>query len=229
MICQEVQTHVVHYSEADHLALTALVNIENGEEMRYDDLCLWAASNEIPVVEKFDKSLGTVLAEDRPNKEGYVLTWHQAGQPPLKVKVKHETFLAMQKIAHEATPKAILEALMDGQDELIDKWAAAANPELASFVQGHAADFRAKFMQTLQIGAGIATTAQERYDTRKAQAVFLLKDEGHKFFSGLAFALLDKKGPDTIRKIVWKLVKEQEKELSDQPLVAEEEEDTAEV
>jgi RNA ligase len=229
MICQEVQTHVVHYKGNDHLALLALVNTQTGEEMSYDNLVIWAAGNGIPVVDKFDKSIGDVLAEDRPNKEGYVLTWHNGGYPPLKVKVKHETFLAMQKIAHAATPKAILEALVAGQDALIETWASSAHPELAAFVRGHAASFRGQFSETLRIAAGIAQTANMRFDTRKDKAAYLLQDEAHKVYSPIAFALLDKKAPETIRKITWKVTQDNLKELSDKPLVAEDDEDKEEV
>src|ERR1035437_4077502 len=192
MICQEVQTHVVHYDAADHLELLAMVKVETGEELNYDSLCVWAAGNHIPVVEKFNKSVGDVLAEDRPNKEGYVLSWPITGTSPLKVKVKHETFLAMQKIAHAATPKNILDALCAGQDELIATWTASANPEIAAFVRGHAARFRAKFMETLQISAGMATTALTRYGSRKEQAAFLTKDNSHLFYSVISFAIVDK-------------------------------------
>jgi len=230
MICQEVQTHVVHYSETDHLALLAMVNIETGEEMDYDNLSVWAAGNSIPVVEKFDKSVGDVLAEDRPNKEGYVLSWPRPGTSPLKVKVKHETFLAMQKIAHAATPKSILDALCEGQDELIATWTASANPEIASFVQGHASRFRGKYMETLGIAAGMAQTARMRYGTRKDQAEFLTQDNGHRFYSGIAFALLDSKAPETIRKAVWKVTRTLlEEELSDEPVVGIDDEDKEEV
>ena len=229
MICQEVQTHVVHYSETDHLALLAMVNIETGEEMDYDNLSVWAAGNSIPVVEKFDKSVGDVLAEDRPNKEGYVLSWPRPGTLPLKVKVKHETFLAMQKIAHAATPKAILEALMEGQDALIETWASSAHPELAAFVRGHAASFRAHFSDTLRVAAGITQTARMRFETRKEHAAYLLQDDAHRVYSPIAFALLDKKAPETIRKITWKVTRDNLKELSDQPLVAQDDEDKEEV
>jgi RNA ligase len=230
MICQEVQTHVVHYRLDDHLALLGMVNIETGEELSYDSLCIWAAGNGIPVVEKFDKSVGDVLAEDRPNKEGYVLSWPRPGTTPLKVKVKHETFLAMQKIAHAATPKSILDALCEGQDELIETWTASANPEIASFVQGHASRFRGKYMETLGIAAGMAQTARMRYGSRKDQAAFLTQDNGHKFYSGIAFALLDSKAPETIRKAVWKVTRTLlEEELSDEPVVGIDDEDKEEV
>jgi RNA ligase len=230
MICQEVQTHVVHYDSADHLALLALVYTETGEEMSYDLLCLWAAANHMPLVEKFNKSVGDVLAEDRPNKEGYVLSWPRTGTSPLKVKVKHETFLAMQKIAHAATPKNILDALCEGQDELIETWAASANPEIASFVRGHAARFRGKYMETLGIAAGMAQTALTRYGTRKEQAGFLTQDNGHRFYSVISFAILDSKSPKTIRDIVWKVTKTiLEEEVSDTPIVGIDDEDKEEV
>lgn len=230
MICQEVQTHVVHYKEDDHLALTALVNIETGEELNYDSLCVWAAGNNVPVVEKFDKTVGDVLAEDRQNKEGYVLSWPRPGETPLKVKVKHETFLAMQKIAHAATPKAILGALCEGQDEQIDLWSASANPEIASFVQGHATRFRKKYLETLSIAAGMAQVARNKYGSRKDQAAYLTQDDGHRFYSGIAFALLDLKAPETIRKAVWKVAKILlADELSDKPAVGVDEEDAEEV
>ncbi len=200
MICQEVQTHVVRYSTEDQLVLLALINNETGEEASYENLHYWGTLNEINVVDVYDKSVGTVLNEDRPNAEGYVLSWPRPGQTPLKIKIKHETFLTLQKIVHNATPKSMLKLLIDGKEAEIAAWMETPSKEVNDFVQGWFSRFTAAYAQTVQCARDICITAKMRFDNRKDVAEFFHKEE-NKLFSAVCFAMLD--GKD-YKKIVWK-------------------------
>lgn len=206
IIAQEVQSHPVHYDATmdNQLILTACINNETGEELSLIDLGYWAWLNNIQCVEHFDKTVGKVLNEDRKNKEGYVLTWARTGQPPLKVKVKHESFLLIQKISHNATPKHILQALIDGRAEDVQRWMETESPELNQFVRGWFMRFSEAFGK---IGLKVRETvikAKTSCTTRKETALFLAKKE-NVLYASAAFAMIDEKDWG---KVVWKMIKE---------------------
>ena len=211
MICQEVQTHVVYYDTQDQLVLLALINNETGEEASYENLHYWGTLNEINVVDQYDKTLGTVLNEDRPNTEGYVISWPQAGREPLKIKIKHESFLALQKIVHTATPKTILQALYDGRENEIDKWMTTPSNELNQFVRGWFSRFTSTFGAIMVSASEILVNARLRCTTRKEVAEFFLNDE-NKFYSTVCFAMLDSKD---FKKAIWKVIKDTIKDGED--------------
>lgn len=204
MICQEVQTHVVRYTTEDQLVLLALINNETGEEASYESLHYWATLNELNVVDIYDKTLGTVLNEDRPGTEGYVLSWPCEGQTPLKIKIKHDSFLTLQKIVHNATPKTILEALIEGREGDVEAWMHTSSDDLNQFVRGWFSRFTSAYGNIMVDASQILINAKMRCTTRKEIAeVFLTED--HKYFAPVCFAMLD--GKD-FKKTVWKMLKD---------------------
>lgn len=225
MICESVQTHVVHYDTGDHLVLTALVNKDTGAEAPYEDLFYWGTLNKFKVVDIFDKTLGDTLSEDRKNKEGYVLTWDRGPSvPPLKVKVKHETFLALQKIAHAATPKNILEALSGDNPQVVEEWSSETNGEVGAYVRRWTAEFRGQYGHILNHAVQIVRAAEIRYSERKGFAEFFNVKE-NAFYAPLAFAMLDRKSKEQVAKITWKLVGRQVEGVTDAPVYAAEDDD----
>jgi RNA ligase len=117
IICQDVQRHVVNYlPEDDGLYLTAMINVETGEEMSYNELYHWAKINGVRVPRIFPFSVEQAAKENIANEEGYVLSWTRKGQTPLRVKVKFADFCRMQKVIHHTTPKTILEMIVNGQN-----------------------------------------------------------------------------------------------------------------
>lgn len=225
MICQAVQTHVVYYDIPDQLILLALINKETGEEADYNTLYHYAFLNGLKTVEIFRKSVATAAAEDRENREGYVLSWPRPGQPPLKVKVKHETFLKLQKIVHAVTPGAILEALKTGDYATITLWKESTSPELSLFVQKWFATLSGMFGEYLTAAKRVADSALLRFSTRKEQAEFILNDTNKKYAS-IAFALLDQqeKGADPST-AAWKLVEKWYEEELDNPVMGDPDDD----
>lgn len=204
MICQSVQRHVVSYDIPDQLILLALINNETGEEMDYNEVYHYAYLNGLKTADIYSKTVGDVLNEDRENKEGYVLSYPRPGKTPLKLKVKHETFLKLQKIVHAATPKSIMEALVDGNRDLIETWIKSASPELSSFVEDWTARIIEVYGRILNNSNKLVQNARLRNYERKECAQFFLLEE-NKDYAAVCFALLDRKDP---KPIVWKLVKE---------------------
>jgi hypothetical protein len=198
----------VHYGCWDHLILIGLINIETGEEADPSVLEFYSKRNNISVVTFYDKTLGDTLLEDRPNTEGYVISWLRKGQSPIKVKVKHEGFLKLQKIVHSATPKAILQALRDNRPDLIYDWISTSNVELASYVQTWSHKFITTHWRLGLAAKHLALKAKLWSNVRKEQAAFILTNDPK--IAPICFARLDGK-TQTAQEITWKLV---EKELA---------------
>jgi RNA ligase len=216
MICQSVQRHVVFYDMPDQLVLLALINRETGEEADYNTVYHYAFLNGIKPVEIFAKSVGDLVAEDRENKEGYVLSWPRAGQTPLKIKVKHETFLKLQKIVHAATPKAVLEALMDRDFTTIETWKTSAAPELAEFVERWSNALCESYGRILAkakriMDAGLMT----HQGNRKEIAAYFLQPD-NRYYSKICFTMLDGKDPS---RPAWALVKDEFKDELTRPVM----------
>jgi RNA ligase len=206
IIVESVQHHVVHYGGREELVLLALINNETGEEIAPTTLRSLGASNGMRVTDYYDrKTLGDVLNEDRRNAEGYVLTWPRRGQPPLKIKVKHPSFLQLQKIVHAATPKAILEALTMGNTELLHEWVGQTNDQLGAWVQGWIAKFNGRYANILLKCKMTTTIALRRSESRKefAQYVHAQEHEMENVHASVCFAMLDNKDH---KPLIWKFV-----------------------
>ncbi len=228
MICQKVQRHVVYYEIEDQLILLALINNETGEELPYNDLYHYGFLNGLKVVDIFHKgSAANYASEDRENKEGYVLSWRKLGQSPLKVKVKHETFLKLQKIVHSATPKAILDAYMNHEYDLVRSWEESASPELGAFVKEWSGKFTGMYGRLLLEAKKVVDTAEMRFDNRKDVANYFLNDENKEYY-GLLFAMFDSRDPNKntdYTRHAWKLVEKQYEEELNRPVMGDPDDD----
>lgn len=207
IIAESVQHHVVHYDGREEMVLLALINNRTGEEADYNAVYHWACVNGLRTVDIFHKSLDGVLLEDRPNKEGYVCSWPRPGQPPLKVKIKHSGFLALQKVVHAATPKAILEALTAGNVSLLDTWIGQTNDPIGQWVKSWVTQFNFKYAeillksQNVAMKAGMLAELAPEMNVKKAFAEYV-----HKYgseYAPVCFAMWD--GKDVSAR-VWKLV-----------------------
>lgn len=226
IICESVQHHVVHYNGIERLVLIALINNTTGEELRHTMISHFAKTNGIEYADYYySLTVADILAQDRPNTEGYVLSWRRPGQSPLKVKVKHPGFLSLQKVVHAATPKAILEHLKDGNTDLLDTWIGQTNDVLGKWVQEWVAKFNGVYGEIL-LWSRFAVTGEELLyrDDRKKIAESILIDASSNAFvvPSVCFSMLDGKDHS---KAVWKAVERHfEKELG-KPFVLEMEED----
>ena len=202
IINEQVQHHIVHYGGSGKLVLTALINNETGEEADYNTLYFWAKRNGMEVVDIFGKTVDDVVAEDRTNHEGYVLSYPISGAPPLKLKIKHENFLAMQAIVRSATPKAILEALETNQFNQITEWVKSVPGPVTDWIQSLVKRFT-------KAAANISAEAYLLYGqagmlspTRKDFARFVIEKAPE--LSSICFALLDNKN---YYPLVWRVVR----------------------
>lgn len=105
---------VLRYDRSE-LVLLAMVNIDTGEEMPHAELSHYSAKCGTPVVELLNgKSLDEMPLENTPNEEGYVLTWHQQGTSPLKLKVKFSDYVRIHRMVTGLSLKAMWEMMRDG-------------------------------------------------------------------------------------------------------------------
>jgi hypothetical protein len=114
IICQDVQPHVIKY-EKDELVLLALVNNENGSEIRPD---AYANLNNLSYARESGLSLNEALKADSAFEEGYVATYRLVGKPPVKIKIKFPTFIRNRKLFYEEQEVAkVLNANIDNEQE----------------------------------------------------------------------------------------------------------------
>lgn len=204
IIAQSVQHHVVHYlpSEDNRLVLIGLVNNETGAEMEPEQLMTWASINGLDVVDSWkDLSLYEASQIDRADKEGYIATWYRNGTSPLKVKIKHKTFLKMQKIAHHTTPKTIFQAMRSGDETLINEAWKYGSPYLKDQIKAWMVLFDQEYQRISIEAREIVKSSLTVCTTRKESAAYF-----HGMTTTLApvcFNILDQK--DTTQAI-WDLV-----------------------
>lgn len=215
IIAQSIQTHVVLYDIPDQLILLALINNETGEEADYNTAYHYAKLNGLAIAEIYhfpDGVLEAAYNYDRPNKEGYVASWPRPGQPPLKVKFKHPTFLKLQKIVHAATPKKILEALVNKDYDTLQAWEDGLSFELAEYVRGWRDKFTGAYGYHLVRAKNVFQPLAVSAENRKEFAEWLLKQDTR--YSALVFAMLDGQAPEmlgnmeNVARAAWKLVTE---------------------
>lgn len=210
IIAQSVQHHVVHYlpNEDNQLLLLALVNNETGAEMGPVNLKLWANINGLETVEFWDEtklSLYEAMTYDRPNKEGYVAVWYRDGQTPLRVKIKHQEFLKLQKIAHHTTPKTIFQALRDEPkySGIIDEALQFGSPFLQSQVKDWIKQFNDEYTRLITDARELFKHALTCTTGRKEFAEFVIGT--NKALAGACFNLLDEREMN-LSETIWDLV-----------------------
>lgn len=201
MVCESVQHHVVYYGE-DKLSLLALINIETGVEMHYSNVRQWARCNGMEVVERYNITLSETI-KDRPNAEGYIATWYNTDRPPLRVKIKHEEFLRLQRIHHHTTPKTIFKALQEADAKHIAD-ALRADAHLARQVDAWVFAFNRAYGDAFVGASAIVARALTVCTTRKEFALFFLQPECKKY-SGICFKMMDQLDHS---KAIWKFVED---------------------
>ena len=106
---------VVDYKGWSGLKVLAGVRIEDGEELLRWQLEWIARDNDMEPVPRYNKLLSDAVVEDSDNDEGYVATWRAEGRPPLRVKIKMETYKKLHKILTGTSAIGIWELLRDGK------------------------------------------------------------------------------------------------------------------
>lgn len=207
MIAESVQTHVIDYHGEERLVLIALINKSSGEELLPVALESYGKRNHLPTPTFYNMNLAGAFALDRENHEGFVFTYPRLGQPPLKVKVKHPTFLRVQKVVHHVSPKNLLEMLMHNDMAGLEDW----QKQLPTHVSQQVREWSRLYWEAYRTNQAeaimrthvILTTTT----TRKEAAEFLRRQENAPY-AAICFAYLDQ-NVEGYRKSLWKLVGKQ--------------------
>lgn len=211
IIAQSVQHHVIHYfpHEDNRLVLLGLINKEMGAEMEPEQLAKWASINGLKSVTTWfgnEMSIHQAMTQDRPNREGYVATWYQPGRTPIRVKIKHQEFLNLQKIAHHTTPKTIFNALRSGDQIMIAEALKFGSSYLQDQVKVWMVLFDQEYQKISIEAREIVKASLTSCTTRKESAEFFLGT--NKRLAPVCFNLIDGKDhQDTVWDLVEPLVK----------------------
>lgn len=188
---------VLDYGDDSKLILLGAVNIQNGDTMDAwlaQEMCNWPDE----IVESYNgaNDIEELMSHDRPNKEGYVLSFWDTG---LMVKVKHDTYKHIHSIITKANTKTVWAALRDDNlgdlMDLPDEFHAVLEPFIYKFRQHYS---------NLDMMGVMAWKRAAQIPTRKLQAAWITDNIRSKTVRSLAFAHLDGKSPDRIAGIIWK-------------------------
>lgn len=202
IICEHIQHHVVHYG-FPRLTVLAAVERDTGIEMPRHQLEMWRSGTNLDLVKTHSIGVIDAIGADRENAEGYVLTWNYTDRPPLKIKVKHPTFLRHQKILHSATPKNIYELLKDGDRNQLREWMEVVPWSMKTYISDIQVDLETEYSFVFGRVHSIVQEALQTCTTRKEFAAYLLKPENKKY-SSICFLILDQN--PKYQKQIWKLV-----------------------
>jgi RNA ligase len=197
---------VVRY-DFSGLVLLALVNIETGEEIGYDELRLHAQRNDMRAVERFDRPLNACLQEDVPNEEGYVAAWPRPGTTPLRVKIKYATYTRLHKLLTQTNALTVWEMLRDGL--AISEVAKDVPAEFRAWIGAIEQRLRGEYKAIEDAAqAAFASYPGEKRIADAAQkkdfALWVLAN--HAPLSGILFAIVAGKPYDAI---IWKQIRPQ--------------------
>lgn len=196
---------VVKY-DWEGLALLCLVNKETGEELPHTQLEVLGEYNRCRVVQLLDKPLERILSENEQNREGYVVTWRNAGKPPLKLKIKFTDYVRLHRLLTSISPKEIWRMLRDKEDftPLFDQTPSHYQEWVNYWKNGLQSEF-GRIEQKAQMIWGQCNLPKNGEDAeqRKALAEFFTVGD-RKNVSAVLFSMLD--GHDYSEQI-WRMVR----------------------
>ncbi len=134
---------VVRYTHSGLTLLAVVVN-ETGEEWGRKDCEMLVALNPyLRLVEAYDRPLASCMTEDSENEEGYVAAWDRSGSPPLRVKIKYETYCRLHKLLTQTNAVTVWEMLRDGLN--VESLTADAPTEFRGWIDSLDARFRGEY------------------------------------------------------------------------------------
>jgi RNA ligase len=200
---------VVEYG-FEGLVLLAIVDNWMGREAPRHVLEQYAKLNEIPAVDKFDKTLAECAAENRKNEEGYVLTYPNG----VKVKVKFAEYVRLHRIVTGLNPKTIWEMLAKNEEDAVYLLLKDDMPEgFRTWLSGWLIRLRAQFSaiesEAIKVyntrpsasGEGPESNTREDKPWRKAQALHFQKTPN---LCSVLFKMLDS---EDYRPAIWAKIK----------------------
>ena len=207
MIAESVQTHVLNYSGIEDLVLIALVKIETGEELNTLSLESYAKRNHLHTPAVYNMTLSASMALDREDHEGFVATYSRFdGKPPLKLKVKHPTFLKKQKLVHGVSPANTLKLLANEDHAALETLQMHLPQHILTRVRDWVECYVASYRYIHVTATVLMHEILKNLTTRKEAAEFLTKPE-NKPYAGICFLMLDQ-DEGAYQQAIWKLVGE---------------------
>jgi hypothetical protein len=182
---------VVDYGDRRELILLAAVDWETGEDANLPEY-------DGPVVERHDAAdFDRLRATERPNHEGYVLTFKMG----LRVKVKHPEYVRLHKLITGVNARHIWEFLREGDD--LEAMLDGIPDELYAWISGIQAElleaFNAERDRCQQVFDLRPTPGA---DERKVLAAYFQANPGAN--TAVLFRMLDGKPYDDL---IWKSIK----------------------
>jgi RNA ligase len=177
---------VVDY-DYEGLVLLGVVDNVTGRELSRKAVEWIAGDNSVRVVPAFDKTLAECAAENKPNEEGYVLTYSNG----VKVKVKFAEYVRLHRVLTGLNPRAIWEMLSQGGGESVD--AILGDPKMPvtfiSWFKGWVEQLRARYAE-IEVISKAVFEARPKEGTRKDMALFFKQTPQ---VCSVLFAMLDGK------------------------------------
>ncbi len=180
---------VVDYGGRRELVLLAALDKTTGREST--DNMAWTG----PVAEVCDEpSLTSLLHRDRPNAEGYVVTF----QSGLRVKIKHTEYVRLHRIITGVNARHIWDALRNGQDPASEL--DGVPDEIFDWIDSTAAGLRDEFKA--QTGSALALfRGKPPTEDRREIAEYFQRCGGNQ---AILFRMLDGKPYDDL---IWKAIR----------------------
>lgn len=204
---------VVDY-DWEGISLLGIVHNHSGHEVPRVGVEEWGARVGIPVVPLHEKTLEQCVAENRPNEEGYVLTYPNAG---LKVKVKFADYVRLHRVVTGMNPKTVWEMLTENRSSVVEalladeKMPRAFRTWLRGWRDQLTTGYNTIWDRAQQIfwvrpfnGTFVSPPSEGvLHMVRKKQALYFNQPENAPY-AQVCFALLDGKDPAPI---IWKMLK----------------------
>lgn len=194
-------TKIINYGDRADLTLLAQIDRESGTECTYNDLTTIGGEWGFPVAPRhtFD-DIDALISRCRTRKidegEGVVLRFTESN---LRIKVKSEEFLRLNRLISHTSEKHILESLANGDD--VERIFASLPDELFEEVQETVNKLCAEY-DAICNDASRLIPYLEKIPTRKEQAMYIVQNFPH--LKGVLFAMLDYKDHS---KIIWDMMK----------------------
>jgi len=203
------ENRIVCKYDFEGLVLLGFIDVNSGQEGRADLLGPSYGFEGKYLVKTHETTLKTILSENEPNREGYVLTYTLGHKSPLKVKIKFDDYCQMHKIVTGVSPLAIWQSVSSGED--MSFLADAMLPEHYFIWATKWVDrLRDQFVEIHRICSQIFFERPAVATRRQIAEYFnvsLFPIVGGNKYLGILFSMLDGKPKEQIESSIWRLVK----------------------
>jgi len=188
---------VVNYGNKQELVLLAVINIETGEEINFEEEAKKLGVNCAKKINSKLEDLLNSLETLSDNEEGYVVRYSNN----FRVKMKGQEYVRLHRLITGFSNKSIWELLANNQkfDEFLER----VPDEFYKWVNQIKTDLGDKF-SGLSSKVNDVFELVKIFETRKEQAIYIISN--HKGISSAVFPLLDGNQEESNKRI-WKMIK----------------------